>query len=113
MSGRTRIVAYGSAGLLIVAGGACALLLSGVVGGITSIALIGLGLIAIVGLVFFEVGLSEDHDRATELERRAREQERRARLQERAEREREREARPLSGARTRLDRMRGRHRRLR
>lgn len=104
---------YGAATLLIVAGVACAVVIAGVAAAVISIGLIGLGLIAVVGTVFYEVGLSEDRDRASELVRREREAAQRARREEREERERARELRPLSSGRGRLERMRGYRRRLR
>jgi hypothetical protein len=69
---RPRILAFGSAGLLVVAGAACAVFISGVLGSSLAIALISLGLGGALLLVFFEVGLSEDHDREREEERRRR-----------------------------------------
>ncbi len=99
MTRNSRILAYGSAGALIVAGGVCGGLVSGETGEVLALVLIGLGLVGIVGLAFMEVGLSEDRER--ERERRAR---------ERAERpKRPRRERPG----LRLGRMRGERRRLR
>jgi hypothetical protein len=102
MRRRTRIVAYGVALLLIVAGAACAAAISGEAGGVVAIVLIGLGSVGIVGLVFLEVGLSED--RELRLEQLARDRER-----QRAERA----DRPKPAKRFRLDRRRGERRRLR
>jgi hypothetical protein len=62
-------MAFGSAALLVVAGIICALVIGGVTGEITALALVTLGLGAAVLLVFLEVGLSEDRDRAKEEER--------------------------------------------
>lgn len=45
-------------------GVACAALLSGGAGQILGIVLIGLGMIALTSLVFLEIGLSEDRERA-------------------------------------------------
>jgi hypothetical protein len=69
---RSRIVAYGAAGLLVVAGAACAALIDGVVGEALAIALITAGLGAALLLVFYEVGLSEDRARERDEERRRR-----------------------------------------
>ncbi|MGN6869256.1 MAG: hypothetical protein ACTHMY_12720 [Solirubrobacteraceae bacterium] len=93
MSRRSRIVGFGSAALLILAGAVCAAVFGGSLGAILALVLIGLGFVEAVSLVFAEVGFSEDRERAREVERAAR----------RSERPRPR----------RLDRMRGRHRRLR
>jgi hypothetical protein len=100
---RRRSVRYGASGALVVAGVACGALVSGTTGGTLATALIGLGLVGIVSLIFYEVGLSEDRDRA--------------RSQEAAERRAppaspgEKTRRPLRPRRP--DRMRGQRRRLR
>lgn len=92
MSRRARIVGFGSAALLVVAGGACAAVFGGGLGAVLALVLISLGCVEAVSLVFAEVGFSEDRARAREAERAAR-----------------RSARP---APRRFDRMRGRRRRL-
>ncbi len=66
MPRRTRIVAFGSAGALVVAGGLCGLLVGGVTGQALAIGLIAIGLGGALLLVFLEVGLSEDQERARE-----------------------------------------------
>lgn len=63
---RTRIAAFGSALALIVAGALCTALTSGETGQVIGLALLGVGAVLAVGLVFFEVGLSEDRERARE-----------------------------------------------
>jgi hypothetical protein len=60
---RSRILAFGGAGLLVVAGAVCAVVIGGGLGQILALVLIGLGLVAVTSLVFFEVGLSEDRQR--------------------------------------------------
>jgi hypothetical protein len=67
---RTRILAFGSAGVLVVAGALCAVLVAGSTGEILTTALLSVGLVGAVVLVFLEVGLSEDRARAGEEERR-------------------------------------------
>ena len=52
-------------------GALCSALLSGLAGQLAGFVLIGLGLILATGLVFLEVGLSEDRERAREERRRA------------------------------------------
>lgn len=95
MSRRARIVGFGSAALLVVAGGACAAVFGGGLGAVLALVLISLGCVEAVSLVFAEVGFSEDRERArAEAARKAR------------------STRPARAAR-RLDRMRGRPRRLR
>ena len=72
MARRARILAYGAAGLAVVAGAACAALFDGVVGQALAIALITGGLGGALLLLFYEVGLSEDRERAREARRRRR-----------------------------------------
>ena len=52
-------------------GAACAAVVTGVAGQVLAMALIGSGLVILTGLVFMEVGLSEDREREQELLRRA------------------------------------------
>ena len=66
MTTRARIVAYGLTGLLVVAGAVCAAIFGGETGQLVGFSLIGVGLILATGLVFLEVGLSEDRERARE-----------------------------------------------
>jgi hypothetical protein len=99
VSRRSRIVGFGSAGLLVVAGGVCAAVFGGGTGQILALVLISLGLVEAVSLVFAEVGFSEDRERA--------------RAHAARERERAEPARhPRRPERSRLGRMRGRPRRL-
>lgn len=70
MSRRSRIVAYGSAAAVAVIGGICAAVIPGLTGQLFALVLISVGLGAMVLLVFYEVGLSEDKERAAEQERR-------------------------------------------
>ena len=63
MSKRSRIVGFGSAALLVVAGIACAFAFSGGLGQNLAFALVALGLVEGTALIFYEVGLTEDHDR--------------------------------------------------
>jgi hypothetical protein len=76
MPRRTRIIAFGSAGALTVAGVLCGVLIDGLAGQVLAIALISFGLGGALLLVFFEVGRSEDHER--EREERARRRRRRS-----------------------------------
>jgi hypothetical protein len=66
VSKRSRIVGFGSAGLLVLAGIACAFAFSGGLGQNLAFGLVALGLIEGTALVFYEVGLTEDKDRARE-----------------------------------------------
>jgi hypothetical protein len=54
---------FGAAALVIVVGVVCAVAIGGVVGDAIGIGLGALGLVALVSLVFYEIGLSEDRDR--------------------------------------------------
>lgn len=66
MTTRTRIAAYGGTVLLVVAGALCAALITSETGQVVGFSLIGAALIFATGLVFLEVGLSEDRERARE-----------------------------------------------
>ena len=70
MTHRSRILAFGLAGALVIAGGACAALVEGVTGEVLTIVLISAGLGGALLLVFLEIGLSEERDLAQEEERR-------------------------------------------
>jgi hypothetical protein len=98
-------VAYGSAAAVVVAGIACAIAVPPLAGQLLTIVLLSLGLGGAVLLLFFEVGLSEDRERALDQERRE-ESERRAaeralHEQERARREQERAGREAERKRER------------
>jgi hypothetical protein len=67
---RERIRAYGSAAAMVVVGGIVGLTVKSTVGEVIRLSMITLGLGAVVILVFYEVGLSEDHARAREEEER-------------------------------------------
>jgi hypothetical protein len=68
MSTPARIRWYGSAGLLVVAGTVVIVLSGSVTAEAVAISLISLGLIVVMSLIFFEVGLSEDRERERERE---------------------------------------------
>jgi hypothetical protein len=103
MSRRSRIVGFGSGGVLVVAGIACAFAFSGSLGQNLAFVLVALGLVLATSLVFYEVGLTEDRDRAREERRRERERKNAAKPEHPPER----------SGRILRDRMRGRPRRLR
>jgi hypothetical protein len=75
MTRRSRIVGFGSAALLVVAGPVCAAAFSPGLGEDLALVLINLGAILAVSLVFLEVGFSEDRERAREDAARRRERE--------------------------------------
>jgi len=68
VSPRTRILAFGAAGVLVLAGAICAALINSLTGQLLTIVLLSFGLGGAVLLVFLEIGLSEDRDRAREQE---------------------------------------------
>ena len=94
MTPRSRILSFGSAGALVIAGSLCAFLVTGEAGQILALVLIGLGFVLATALVFLEVGLSEDRELARE-------------------RLRMRPSKPRPGPRPKLERSRGHRRRLR
>ncbi|MEA2330256.1 MAG: hypothetical protein QOH58_394 [Thermoleophilaceae bacterium] len=63
MAPRSRILAFGSAGVLVVAGAACGVLVDGLTGQVLLIALTVAGMGGTLLLLFLEVGLSEDQER--------------------------------------------------
>ena len=68
---RWRFIGFGLAAALVVAGALCALAVGGLTGEVLTIALVGMGLLGAVSLVFLEVGLSEDRERARQEDRRS------------------------------------------
>ena len=70
MAPRSRVLAFGSAAALVVAGSICFVVIDGVIGELVAIALVTLGLGAVVLLAFLEVGLSEEQDLARDERRR-------------------------------------------
>jgi hypothetical protein len=106
MSKRSRILAFGSAAVFVIAGGICAAVVGDGLGEALALGLIGIGLVEATSLVFLEVGLSEDRERDRE-----RQQDRDRRSRAKLPPSAERLGRPRPG-KVRLGRMRGRHRRL-
>lgn len=74
MAPRRRVLAFGSAAALVIAGAASAALIDGLTGRILTTALMTAGFGAAILLVFLEVGLSEDRQQARDEERRRRRQ---------------------------------------
>jgi hypothetical protein len=99
MTGRARVLWFGSAALLLAAGIALAATTSSTAGQVVGIVASGIALVVATSLVFLEVGLSEDRERAA-----------RERNAERdvADRERLRQRRPRLGP----PRTRGHRRRI-
>ena len=83
MATRTRMLTYGPAVLLMIIGVALGAALGGLAGGLTALVLVSLGGSAVVLLMFYEIGLSDDRERAAidaERERREHVEHRRAEL---------------------------------
>lgn len=72
VSPRLRILTFGSAAALVIAGGVSAAFVGGVTGEFLTIVLMSVGLAGAVLLVFLEIGLSEDREYAREEKRRKR-----------------------------------------
>ena len=66
MTSRARLLSFGAAAVLIVLGVIAGPVLGGITGEAVAIALLSVGAIASISLVFLEVGLSEDRERARE-----------------------------------------------
>jgi len=66
MSRRGRVLSFGGAIVAMVAGAVCGGIVGGVTGEAIAIAFLSVGAIAVVSLVFLEVGLSEDRERERE-----------------------------------------------
>jgi hypothetical protein len=80
---RSRLVGFGSAALLVVAGILCAVLVDGLTGEVLALTLLLVGLGGALLLTFLEVGLSEDRARARDEDRRRERAERRVALHRR------------------------------
>lgn len=63
MTRRSRALRYGACVFLVLAGVACGAAIPGGTGGTICTGLVGVGLVGLMSLVFYEVGLSEDRDR--------------------------------------------------
>jgi hypothetical protein len=64
MSRRTRTLRYGASIAVVLAGIACGAIIPGSAGGTGATVLVGIGLVGVVSLLFYEVGLTEDRERA-------------------------------------------------
>ena len=59
-----RAMRYGIAIAVVVVGILCGAIIPGTLGGTICTAIVGIGLVAVISLVFYDVGLTEDRDRA-------------------------------------------------
>ncbi len=57
---------YGGSIFLVLVGVVCGIAISGSAGGTLATVFVGLGLVGVVSLIFYEVGLTEDRDRDRE-----------------------------------------------
>jgi hypothetical protein len=71
---RSRILAFGSAALLVLAGALCAALVDGLTGELLTIGLMSIGLAGALLLVFLEIGLGEEREIARDEARRRKRQ---------------------------------------
>jgi hypothetical protein len=109
MSPRTRALRYGASIAVALIGVACGALIPGSAGGTAATVLVGIGLVGVVSLIFYEVGLTEDRERARDARRaEARNEERPRPTHEERPRPTHEEGRPRP-----IDRRRGQRRRLR
>jgi hypothetical protein len=67
-----RFLRYLIAILVVVAGVCCGAVIPGTLGGTICTALVGIGLVGVISMVFYDVGLTEDRDRERQRRRRAR-----------------------------------------
>jgi ABC-type proline/glycine betaine transport system permease subunit len=72
MAPRSRLWAFGTAGVFVLAGGLCAALVGGLTGEVLTIVLISGGLSAALLLVFLDIGLGEERELEVEERRRMR-----------------------------------------
>lgn len=63
MSRRTRTIRYGASIVLVLVGAVCGATISGSAGGTLATVFVGIGLVGVVSLIFYEVGLTEDRER--------------------------------------------------
>jgi hypothetical protein len=59
-----RALRYGVAVAIVIVGILCGAIIPGTTGGTICTAVVGIGLVGVVSLVFYDVGLTEDRDRA-------------------------------------------------
>jgi len=64
MTRRSRIVRYGVSIAVALVGVVCGAVIPGSAGGTAATVLVGIGLVGVVSLLFYEVGLTEDRERA-------------------------------------------------
>ena len=70
VSRQTRTLRYGVSIAVALVGVACGALIPGTAGGTAATVLVGIGLVGVISLIFYEVGLTEDRDRERTARRR-------------------------------------------
>jgi hypothetical protein len=60
VSRQARIIRYGACIAVVLVGVACGVFIPGTAGGTAATVLVGIGLVGVVSLLFYEVGLTED-----------------------------------------------------
>jgi hypothetical protein len=65
---RARTLRYGASIALALLGVACGAVIGGTAGGTAATVLVGIGLVGVVSLIFYEVGLTEDRERTAHRE---------------------------------------------
>ena len=63
---------YAAAIVVVVIGVLCGAIIPGTLGGTICTAIVGIGLVAVISFIFYDVGLTEDRDRARQEKRDAR-----------------------------------------
>ena len=71
VSKRGRVLSFGSAAALVIAGGLCAAFVGGVTGEVLTVVLIAAGLGGALLLIFLEIGFDEERDLARDAQRRS------------------------------------------
>jgi hypothetical protein len=66
MSRSTRTLRYGASIAVALVGVACGVVIPGSAGGTAATVLVGIGLVGVVSLIFYDVGLTEDRERAAQ-----------------------------------------------
>ena len=66
MSRSTRTLRYGASIAVSLVGVACGVVIPGTAGGTAATVLVGIGLVGVVSLIFYDVGLTEDRERAAQ-----------------------------------------------
>lgn len=113
MTPKARTIRYGASIAVALVGVACGIILNGTLAGTLATMLIGLGMVGVVSLIFYEVGLSEDRERASSRRSDTQSHAAHQRPDDPSPRPHPRPSGSLSARLRPLDRQRGERRRLR